>query len=1075
MQENVKQVIVKMTARRCFRTEPIYQYDVGHELVFDGFELPATFEVHFSLSPMGKSITQVGQNGVCVLPDMYAQTAAPIYAWLYIADEETGLTKYSIEIPVQRRAKPTDQQPTPVQQSAIDQAIAALNAGAEAAEDAQEAAEAAQTGAETAQGQAEDAATRAANSAIDADSSRRFADQSATEAQVAQGKAETAQTKAETAQGKAEAAQAAAEAAVGSYDAMTATATTLQPGSSATAEIDRTGDHPVLQLGLPQGEAGATPDFSIGTVSTLQPGQDATATITGTAAAPVLNLGIPQGDPGDATIDDTAGVGDTTKVWSADKSATERNSLLSALNAIEDEVYTDGTGSLANAYTGTTGGTTINNTYGFHLPGIYSDSIEFIPFINKTEGQYIAERFYSESGTFDTDDPLTLVESKTANIGESVTFSDVTPNDFFAINVHSISGEIRFSNATTPAHDVPFGRAYNRTGNPTGPFVYRTVSGAPYFAAEKLDITVKESAIDKKLDSNQGTENAGKVLAVNNEGNVVPVDMPVPEVDATLTVEGEAADAKAVGDVLLDKPIGPELVWNRGYTINANGEVVTSSNTNAVSDGYIESEETKVLYIGRKNYPTDPGSLSVFIYFDTYESDGTFVSYQYWGLGNLKTESWDCIARNLLSGYKYKFHLAISNPGTYTYEEILDMLDIHWKVLTPDKTGLVHRVADLETDNQRIDQLETDVDGGGEKIAFFIEKGGISASTGADNTAHDSSVYGRTVGYYAADDNIVVSVPVGGRCVAYEYSGESAEDFIRCIGPSNTDGITYVSSPYTVEITPGYYYRFILKLNDSYAWQDGQEFFKDFTFVKQSTMVEGLKDRVTALEQESGSDKLFTGKTCVTLGDSITYRNVWQPIVNDALGMTMVNKGIGSTALSGGDTNTSSMSSDTRLNGVLAENPDYVTILGGANDLYSNDHPAGYPIGDESEFEKTLSNKNRQTFLGAYSYIIEYLLGHDPTLSIMILGTTWAHSDGTRFSETLTYTDYSNASKKVAQYYGLPFVDLHGECGFNAFTMGSASANQIYASDQIHPNAEGGKRIASLVIAKMIEAWKYTI
>ena len=355
MQENVKEVIVKMTARRAFRTEPIWQYDAGHVLVFEGFEglLPATFQVDYSLSPTGKSIPQIGQNGVCVLPEMFTQTAAPIYAWLYIADTETGLTKYSIEIPVQRRAKPTDQEPTPVEQSAIDQAIAALNDGVEAAEDAQEAAEAAQEAAETAQGQAEDAATRAANSATDANASREFADQSATAAQVAQGKAETAQTKAETAQGKAEDAQAAAEAAVGSYDAMTATATTLQPGSSATAEIDRTGDHPVLQLGLPQGETGATPDFSIGTVSTLQPGQDATATITGTAAAPVLNLGIPQGDHGTVPIDDTAGVGDVTKVWSADKSATERNSVLSAINELPD-IYAQQDGEYPDLTSGNT-------------------------------------------------------------------------------------------------------------------------------------------------------------------------------------------------------------------------------------------------------------------------------------------------------------------------------------------------------------------------------------------------------------------------------------------------------------------------------------------------------------------------------------------------------------------------------------------------------------------------------------------------------------------------------------------------------------------------------------------------
>jgi len=48
----------------------------------------------------------------------------------------------------------------------------------------------------------------------------------------------------------------------------------------------------------PEGDPGATPDFSIGTVSTGAAGSSAAASITGTPAAPVLNLTIPQGIQG---------------------------------------------------------------------------------------------------------------------------------------------------------------------------------------------------------------------------------------------------------------------------------------------------------------------------------------------------------------------------------------------------------------------------------------------------------------------------------------------------------------------------------------------------------------------------------------------------------------------------------------------------------------------------------------------------------------------------------------------------------------------------------------------------------
>lgn len=141
MQDDTVLVITKETARRAYRTEPIYQYDVGHKLQLAGFDgLPDVFQVHFAHSPMGDSITQIGQDGVVDVPDMYAQTAAPIYAWVYVAEAESGLTKYQIEIPVQRRARITDQEPTPVERSTIDQEIAALNAGVERSEAAADAA-----------------------------------------------------------------------------------------------------------------------------------------------------------------------------------------------------------------------------------------------------------------------------------------------------------------------------------------------------------------------------------------------------------------------------------------------------------------------------------------------------------------------------------------------------------------------------------------------------------------------------------------------------------------------------------------------------------------------------------------------------------------------------------------------------------------------------------------------------------------------------------------------------------------------------------------------------------------------
>lgn len=59
-----------------------------------------------------------------------------------------------------------------------------------------------------------------------------------------------------------------------------------------------------------------------------------------------------------------------------------------------------------------------------------------------------------------------------------------------------------------------------------------------------------------KLDKQQGTENAGKALVIGEDGNVVPGEPTQQiEVDKTLTQEGQAADAKATGDKILQYAI----------------------------------------------------------------------------------------------------------------------------------------------------------------------------------------------------------------------------------------------------------------------------------------------------------------------------------------------------------------------------------------------------------------------------------------------------------------------------------------------------------------------------------------
>ena len=106
-----------------------YQYNHGQYLYFADLNLPQAFEVHFSNKDKGESKTQIGSNKLVEIPDEYFWSgASQIYAWVYLHSEiNDGETIYEIRIPLIKRAKPTDEEPLPQQESAMERAIAELN------------------------------------------------------------------------------------------------------------------------------------------------------------------------------------------------------------------------------------------------------------------------------------------------------------------------------------------------------------------------------------------------------------------------------------------------------------------------------------------------------------------------------------------------------------------------------------------------------------------------------------------------------------------------------------------------------------------------------------------------------------------------------------------------------------------------------------------------------------------------------------------------------------------------------------------------------------------------------------
>ena len=118
------------------KASPVYQYDYGQILKIEDVELPVAYEVHFATSPNSShSITQIGDAEGVVIPDEILLNAGTAYAWVYLhTGDSDGETRIEITIPVLKRAKITNSEPTPVQQDAITETLAELNAAVDLCE-----------------------------------------------------------------------------------------------------------------------------------------------------------------------------------------------------------------------------------------------------------------------------------------------------------------------------------------------------------------------------------------------------------------------------------------------------------------------------------------------------------------------------------------------------------------------------------------------------------------------------------------------------------------------------------------------------------------------------------------------------------------------------------------------------------------------------------------------------------------------------------------------------------------------------------------------------------------------------
>ena len=231
-------------------TSAITQWDYGWQFIPEIDDLPPTYRLDFSNDEHHGTALPVycGSEGGEV-PEELIDTGKDIFVWFFYIGDDFGKSEYKWRIPNKCKPKTEQDEPTPSQQSSIDQAISVVNDAVETVEqkaseadqsersasDDADRAERARTGAETAQGKAEEAQESAERAKGDAETSERNASESE---RKAKGYAETASEKAD------------------SIHSMTASAQTLPAGSSASASYDaQTG---VMTFGIPKGDKGDT-------------------------------------------------------------------------------------------------------------------------------------------------------------------------------------------------------------------------------------------------------------------------------------------------------------------------------------------------------------------------------------------------------------------------------------------------------------------------------------------------------------------------------------------------------------------------------------------------------------------------------------------------------------------------------------------------------------------------------------------------------------------------------------------------------------------------------------------------
>lgn len=193
----------------------------------------------------------------------------------------------------------------------------------------------------------------------------------------------------------------------------------------------------------------------------------------------------------------------------------------------------------------------------------------------------------------------------------------------------------------------------------------------------------------------------------------------------------------------------------------------------------------------------------------------------------------------------------------------------------------------------------------------------------------------------------------------------------------------------------------------------------------------------------------WSGKSWLTLGDSITKANGYQEILKEKLGFSKVdNKGLNGQTMAYQKTNkyTYAIGKD-----IDYKEYDLVTIFIGTNDFRYNKKLGKIDTSYSGSY-------NEKTFIGSYQLLIEKILSLNPYVDLVLITPLQRIKDGydINFTNEAGYKliDYVDAVKELGELYSLPVLDLYSTSGITQKTM------EIFTRDGLHPNKDGYDKIS---------------